>query len=292
MDSNERSLIYSESGQVIIEYLLILVVTVGIILGIILQFNEAFRDFANNYFGNYLACLLETGELPRLGADRPEEVGTCNSEFQPFTFTAGRPPNPSSGSSGGLRNNTSRTGGARANGERKSDSAPNRVRPGKGARRGTAANEGSSGGRSRGFRPARSGTGSSSMGSSQQSGEERGREGGGSRVVGSMRGGARDGGDDYDDNWGGATRFQVGSRKKKKESGERIKSKTQKDGREEGNRIEPIRIKRSLKKKEIDFDMNTFNWMNYLRFIIIGGILIALFVLLAGQALQIGKSME
>lgn len=82
----------SDSGQAVIEYLLILVVTVGITLGVVLQFNKAFQTFADNYFGNYLACLLETGELPSLGLDGPDNVGICNEEFQAFSFTAGRPP--------------------------------------------------------------------------------------------------------------------------------------------------------------------------------------------------------
>ena len=56
-----------EKGQAVIEYLLILILVVSIILGILYQFNDAFKKFINGYFGDYIACLLETGELPSLG---------------------------------------------------------------------------------------------------------------------------------------------------------------------------------------------------------------------------------
>lgn len=56
-----------ESGQAIIEYILVLTVVVSILLGVMWQFNDGFRKFTNAYFGEYLACLLELGELPALG---------------------------------------------------------------------------------------------------------------------------------------------------------------------------------------------------------------------------------
>ena len=83
-------LLQSQSGQAITEYILILVVVVGIMLGGIYQLNTAFKAWANNYFGDYLSCLLETGELPSIGGS-PGDSGICNEFFQPFSPANGRP---------------------------------------------------------------------------------------------------------------------------------------------------------------------------------------------------------
>lgn len=66
-----------------------LVVSVAIVLGALHQLNSAFKEWANNYFGNYLACLLETGELPSLSGS-PGDSGICNELFKPFNLADGR----------------------------------------------------------------------------------------------------------------------------------------------------------------------------------------------------------
>lgn len=59
-----RSIKLNESGQGVIEYILVLTITVFLIGTFLYQFSTAFRKYANNFFGEYVACLLETGELP------------------------------------------------------------------------------------------------------------------------------------------------------------------------------------------------------------------------------------
>ena len=88
----------SQSGQGIVEYILVLIVTLALILGLLWQFSDAFRAWANNYFGEYLACLLETGELPSVGG-MGGVAGTCNRYFEPFSIANGRPPRSSPSSS-------------------------------------------------------------------------------------------------------------------------------------------------------------------------------------------------
>lgn len=78
----------NQAGQAVIEYILVLLVVLSICLGIIWQFNDAFRQFSNSYFGNYIACLLELGELPALGGTTS---GICASEYEPFDISKGRP---------------------------------------------------------------------------------------------------------------------------------------------------------------------------------------------------------
>lgn len=81
----------SQRGQAVTEYLLILVVTVGIALGILYQLNTAFKKYVQNYFGEYIACLLETGEMPSLSAGDGANAEICNASFEPFSMKAGRP---------------------------------------------------------------------------------------------------------------------------------------------------------------------------------------------------------
>jgi hypothetical protein len=82
------SLKLNQTGQAFIEYILVLLVVVSICLGVMWQFNDAFRKFSNSYFGNYIACLLELGELPALGGSTS---GVCASEYEPFDIANGRP---------------------------------------------------------------------------------------------------------------------------------------------------------------------------------------------------------
>ncbi|MBX7231349.1 MAG: hypothetical protein K1X29_04595 [Bdellovibrionales bacterium] len=88
------------SGQGVIEYILLLVIALLIVLGVVYQFNDAFRVWANNYFGEYLACLLETGELPTIGGSGGS-LSSCNSQFKEFSLADGRPYLTSMGSGGG-----------------------------------------------------------------------------------------------------------------------------------------------------------------------------------------------
>lgn len=79
----------NQAGQAVLEYILVLVVIVSIILGILYQFNDAFKNFLDSYFGDYIACLLETGELPSLGGDGPGQA-ECIPPFQDFNIASGQ----------------------------------------------------------------------------------------------------------------------------------------------------------------------------------------------------------
>ncbi|MCB0363229.1 MAG: hypothetical protein KDD35_10925, partial [Bdellovibrionales bacterium] len=95
----------SESGQAVVEYLLVLVITVAIAVGLLYQFNGSFARWATSYFGSYFACLLETGELPGIGGAGGDS-GICSQLYENFSFAGGVPPSPriGSGGSGGGRN--------------------------------------------------------------------------------------------------------------------------------------------------------------------------------------------
>jgi hypothetical protein len=99
----------SQKGQAVTEYLLILVIVVGIALGVIYQLSGAFRKYVENYFGGYVACLLETGELPGLGGGGGATAEGCSGLFEPFSLKNGRPLIASSGDGGGKNGGKSRT---------------------------------------------------------------------------------------------------------------------------------------------------------------------------------------
>jgi hypothetical protein len=81
MVARRESAMRDESGQAVLEYVLVLFVSVTLILGLLYQFNSAFKAYASNLFGNYIACLIETGELPGSQA--------CASSFVEFDINNG-----------------------------------------------------------------------------------------------------------------------------------------------------------------------------------------------------------
>jgi len=83
----------NQKGQATLEYIMLFVVTIFIAGGLYYQFNDAFKNFVNNYFGAYVACLLESGELPSLGWDAQNSGDdSCEDEFEPFNLATGRRP--------------------------------------------------------------------------------------------------------------------------------------------------------------------------------------------------------
>jgi len=87
----------SQSGQALVEYVLLLVVSISIIIGLKNAFQSA-GEFVRGYVGAYTQCLMEYGELPSLGLDEPDitrhksDAVGCNHKFKGFTLAEGRPP--------------------------------------------------------------------------------------------------------------------------------------------------------------------------------------------------------
>lgn len=72
----------SEAGQGTLEYILFLIITVILVLGIFYKFHRGFRTYAEAFFGGYIACLLETGELPGASAVCASEMKDFNSKSE------------------------------------------------------------------------------------------------------------------------------------------------------------------------------------------------------------------
>jgi hypothetical protein len=62
----------NNSGQAMVEYILLLVISVVLVTGLMLQFSKPLQFFIKDYMGNYVQCLLDTGELPDLNSGRSQ----------------------------------------------------------------------------------------------------------------------------------------------------------------------------------------------------------------------------
>jgi len=90
----KQSRIFQSQGQAVVEYVLVLVVTISILLALVYQIFRPFQSFVKSYMGDYVQCLLETGELPGLGNQDTEALLAdegCDSKFASATLASGRP---------------------------------------------------------------------------------------------------------------------------------------------------------------------------------------------------------
>lgn len=79
-------------GQGMVEYILVVVVVITMAIIIGYRLFKPFNQWANHYIGSYVECLLDYGELPRLGGEEASNMqdGECDKEFKPFTVGEGR----------------------------------------------------------------------------------------------------------------------------------------------------------------------------------------------------------
>jgi hypothetical protein len=265
----------SQRGQGTTEYLLVLFLSVAIILGAITQLNTAFRSWADNYFGEYLTCLLETGELPTLSGG---SSGECDGAFQPFSLAAGR---PALGNAIGEGGNDSSDG----SGEQEGQPPPS-------ATAGADAGDESSTSISRGGL---------------------GRSGARSRVRSSSSVGSDEDGSSKSDQSGQGTfnTYDQGGRivripiretdaiRKRRyaedqKDKQRTKARTDKPLSGEEREGAPVLMKNKTRKIAAEEVDDSFEWSfgNLLRILIILAILIAILLFLGGQALQVTKSLD
>ena len=117
------------------EYILLLVITVSLVIGAKKAFGNL-NDFMNRYIGDYVVCLMEYGELPSLGVSdatqKNHSGGTgkqCDQQFAGFTFEGGRSPTGGGGSIGGSGTTT----GGKSNSPGGKNSSPNAGNSSKGS---------------------------------------------------------------------------------------------------------------------------------------------------------------
>ncbi len=276
-------------GQAIIEYLFTLIVTIGIIFGILYQFSNAFQTFASNYFGEYVKCLIQEGELPKLEVKQTDGVPTvCEQAFQPFTFTEGRPPrNDGNGQNAGNNNQASQND----RDQRFKDGRPKR-------RTQAGGGSGSGSGRSGGGPPSLSSN--RSRGSVGNSNKNRNKKDKQIIVEGAGDSGYRGSKNNKKNNLTqlrGKNKNVVARYSIKDDSQEQNKQKVKANTKKvaEDNSITPkksFRMTASQKSSEIKIDDTQWNFGDFIRYLLIAAILIVLVFVLGSQIVTAKKSQD
>jgi hypothetical protein len=266
------------------EYILVLVVVVGIILGALYQFNSAVRVWADNYFGDYLACLIESGELPSLDGGAS---GECNQIYKPFSIADGRPlvgkgigAGGGNGAGGGSENNNSSgdsgsedgySGGDSGGGSKVVQSVPNANFDNFGGATRFRAKSGRS---AAGADDGKDALNTGAAGPTDLSGYESGKS---VRIALRNTDGIRGG------------RISEDEKEKEREplkvSSESVTSEVKKGS-------ELIRVDRKPATAGPPPDDEDFTFGKFLRYLIIAAIIIAIILFIGGQMLQVSKSME
>lgn len=271
----------SQSGQALIEYILVVSISVLIVATLAQKLYKPMDQFVQSIMGTYIQCLLETGELPRLGATS-EGTGEC----QIFQFEVGE------------------------NGEVQRPTTQKKDRDEADSDKVTDASEGNGGGgRSRRNRVARSGgprgpRSSFRMPGGQGTAGVDGSIGGGKRIEVALEGG---GAGSYfrSANGGGRGGFRrekyvaiIGAVSqeiaKKNQAREKMRSTVVNEGGLSSRRNAklPLRKPTNDTKPEDDSQVASLDISQIVKIILIAGIIIVLLVLIGGQAMQLSKSWE
>ena len=276
-----------------IEYTLILVITVAIIVGLTSQIIKPMQAFLDNYMGKYVQCLLEMGELPAIGSDDTTVADEgCNARFQPGSLAGGRPPRDGSGGSGsssGRNNDGSKNGSNGAGGSGGSGgSGGGGSSSSSGSTYAGSASRGGSRFMNRNRRPS---SGVESGGAGQGKVVEIALDGGGS---GSFFRGSN--GSNYD---GPAIKKRsVALSGMTDMERKRLEKAANGEGRATivtGESVKPPVKKLAVKPPPVqnfEREEEPFTIGNFIRIIFIAAIIIALVLLVGGQALQMSKSFE
>lgn len=267
----------NQRGQGAVEYVLLLGLTVAIVLGILLQLNKGVQAWANNYFGDYLTCLLETGELPSLGGGG----GECAQEFKPFQIA--KTDTSNGGKNGGGSSDGSTGGSGSGNDDDDKGRGEERTPPQSAAADG-ASDDVSSAGRSRGSK--RFSARTRNVGTADKKGSDS--EGSATPVS------------EFDMPDGSRRILVVESEERRRRRREQAEAAT---GRskvaadktlEEGRQGAPVlqkRLKRTVASADEESGFE-FSFGNILRWLLIIALIIAIVIFIGGQILQVSKSVD
>lgn len=262
-----------------IEYVLMLIITVSLVLALIAQVFKPFQTFVQSYMGDYVQCLLETGELPFSSGDQP---ATANEEGCAAKFGSANWNNNANAGNG--------TGGNKGNNTAAAVNSSN-----------SNSSSGSSGGSTYAGSSSRSGR--SYFSSPRSAPRGVGDGGGNSKVIEIALDGGGAGGFFKGSTGGGytpparkvravgITGISEEEKKKlaKKADGSAKISKIS-DGRMPASK--KTQVKKPEAKAEFVPDDEPMTIGNFIRFLFIAALVIALLLFIGGQALQMSKSFE
>ncbi|MNK85018.1 hypothetical protein D3C87_1048860 [compost metagenome] len=272
-----RGGVASNSGQALIEYVLILIITVSLILALIAQVFKPMQTFVQSYMGDYVQCLLETGELPSFGyADAAINDESCAAKFGAASWNNNATP----GSGSGSGTDKSTTPASASSSDSSSSSSGNSTYAGSSSRNGR-----------------------SYFSSPRSAPRGVGDGGGNSKVIEIALDGGGAGGFFKGSTGGGYTAparkvRAVGMSGFSEEERKKLAKKAEGTGkmiRLSDGRM-PASKKTAVKKPEAkpDFvaDDEPMTIGNFIRFLFIAALVIALLLFIGGQALQMSKSFE
>ncbi len=90
-----KDLVKGRQGQAIVEYILILVVSLALILTVTVQVFKPMQFFLKDFMGTYVKCLLDTGELPALGGSNKIKDDECKASWSKSRQASGLSPQSS-----------------------------------------------------------------------------------------------------------------------------------------------------------------------------------------------------
>jgi hypothetical protein len=287
-----------------LEYLLAVTVSLIIIIGMVYQFSSAFASWMNSFFGSYIACLIETGELPGVSKSCASEniafnikngtdkSGVINGSFQPGGSNGSNGDggnssgNGSSGSNGSSSSNNSNNNAASA------AAAAAAARAGGGTGSGAAGPEAIGGGRT---------TPVGSIGDSKRASTAVGSAKDGKPLAGLAAGDSVDGVDgDSSSGRRRKSRLDMGygyfgqEEDKEKKASKPAVATVAKDS-DDGSSLKPKKATEDLSRKPASKSGDEGSGLSYgaiLRFILIAVILVVIFVFFGGQIQQIMNSSE
>ncbi|MGE5085278.1 MAG: hypothetical protein ACM3MG_03195 [Bacillota bacterium] len=285
--SKKSAGLQNNRGQAVIEYVLLLIISVSLVLMLVYQIFKPMQNFVQGFMGDYMACLLETGELPAFGgtdasATKAADLG-CSAKFNNITGNS----SGASGAGSGSGSDSSSASAASKASSRGNDSGSGSSSSG-GGYAGSSSRNGS-----RYLTSSRRGSSGVDGSSSAQGGKvvEIALDGGGSGgfFKGSNGGGYIGQGRKITSV--GVTGLTDTEKKKLEKKAMGAKNAVVASG-EFGTPPKKISVKKPEPKREIASEDEPLTIGNFIRYLFIAALVLALVIFIGGQALQMSKSGE
>ncbi len=294
----------NEKGQAVVEYVLIVLITVTLLLSARGMF-KAVDDFMYSYMGAYISCLMEYGELPSQGVSaddlkKNKDGGSaggkvCDSSFKNFTLADGVPENTSA-SGPGATSRSSKNSSQSASADSKTKVITNRTENSSSVTSETASNYAN--GRVQRATPRRGSSSGTADNASLAAGNDKVRviedEGDGTSTAGRGSGGIASTAVNYERIQYKALPGKLAEEQKKKAN----RSPTSKiiSKSEDENRAGPRKSIFTPPEKRAAAgqteDEVSFGFGNFLKWIIIAGIAISIFIFFGSQVMSFMNSKE
>jgi hypothetical protein len=279
-----------QKGQAAVEYLLLLFVILALSIGIVSKFSASFRSFAQSYLIDYVECLLQNAELPTLGFSGPSASSVCEGAYEPFSLRLGRPA-VSSSSGNSVSSNSSATNQSSSTSKNSGGSSPANSTSSSNSSGTSESNSFASSPRGGAYANSGGSKGSSrsvpltSADSSSESRSSNGRPQGFDSITQIQKSSVLVGPQSN------KTRFVEANEASSAEKSLRPQTITSQIEKEDGARRVPANTE-IKKKSNLESEDDGFTLPDFLRYLLIIAIIIALVIFFGGQAAQVSKSQQ